>query len=293
MKILFIAVFDPISTNVSQSKGFKENGHEVIEYDYRKKLIEFNSVEKRDDDIINLVKTIKPNLVLFSKCNDIDVRVVDECNKVSKTFLWYMDPVNNEFSLSLIQKIKKCNLVFCALWDSFEKCKIYGGNKVHFLQEGFDHIQNYPIETEKYYDVSFIGGLRNKRFEYHQHLNFTVIDDAYGEKHSLMVSKSKINLNFTEGGTSDRTYKVLASKGFLLTEPWPNMEKDFTIGKDLDIFTNVTELKEKINYYLSNDEERLKIAENGYKTVQKFSRINWAKEILKKYYENNNQLWFI
>ena len=167
------------------------------------------------------------------------------------------------------------------MWDPYEAAKQYGGDKVNFLQEGFDHIQNYPVNTDYLYEASFIGVLRNKRVDYHREIGFKVISDAYGEKHSEAVSQSKINLNFTEGGTSDRTYKVLASKGFLLTEPWPNMGLDFIDGKDLVTFNNSNELKNKIEYYLNNEEERLIIAENGYKSVQKFSRLEWAKKILK------------
>ena len=134
--------------------------------------------------------------------------------------------------------------------------------------------------------MSFIGNLRNKRVDYHKNIPFKVISDAYAEKHSLAVSQTKINLNFTEGGTSDRTYKVLASRGFLLTEPWRVMENDFTVGEDLDIFTNVNELKEKIDYYLNNEIEMDRIRTNGYGKVQKFSRIMWAKKIIEKISES-------
>lgn len=280
MKILFVAVFNKSSTNWSQSQAFKENGHDVIEYNYREIASKIGDYE-RDSNIIKVCNDNNPDVVIFSKCNEIDIRVIIECNKNSRTVLWYMDPLNNNFNNSLIKKIKYCHKTFCALWEPFEAAKNIGGDRVEFLQEGFDHIQNYPVETEYIYDTSFIGVLRNKRYVYHKSIGFNVISNAYGEEHSKAVGQSKINLNFTEGGTSDRTYKVLASKGFLLTEPWPNMEMDFIDGQDLVIFNSVEELKEKIDYYLNNEEERLIIAENGYKSVQKFSRLEWAKKILK------------
>jgi spore maturation protein CgeB len=196
--------------------------------------------------------------------------------------LWYPDPINSNFSISLIEKIKRCSFSFCSIWDSYLKAKEIGGEKVWFLQEGYDHLSNFPIETPYLYNVCFIGGLRNRRYEYEKAIGFKVIQNAYGKEHSLIVSQTKINLNFTEGGTSDRTYKVLASKGFLLTEPWVSMENDFIVGQDFDIFINIEELKNKIQYYLEHESERLKIAEHGYQTVQKFDRINWAKQILSK-----------
>lgn len=281
MKILFVAVFNPNSTNTSQSESFKVNGHEVIEFNYREQAIIVGSNPARDEQLINICHIEKPDVVIFSKCNEISFRVVDECNKISKTILWYMDPVNSNFNQSLIEKIKRCDYVFCALWDSYLKAKDIGGDKVTFLHEGYDQTSNFPVETNYKHDVSFIGDLREHRKLYHNAYNFTVITNAYGKEHSTAVSSSKINLNFTHGGTSDRTYKVLASKGFLLTEKWPEMEKDFIDGRDLVTFNGIEDMKDKIKYYLFNNRERLRIAENGYNKVQKFSRIEWAKKILK------------
>lgn len=282
MKILFVAVFSYNSTNVSQAHGFRTNGHHVVEFDYRHVATQAGDNANRDSILIQFCQNEKPDVVVFSKCNEISSRVVSECNKVCKTVLWYMDPVNENFNSSLIEKINLCTYTFCALWDAYLTAKKIGGDKVFFLQEGYDQTSNFPVKSKYVYDVSFIGALRNKRFAYHKAVGFDVIQSAYGKEHSLAVAQSKINLNFTEGGTSDRTYKVLASRGFLLTEPWISMENDFTTGQDFDIFTNANELKEKISYYLEHEDERLRIAEHGYQTVQKFDRINWAKQIIDK-----------
>ena len=192
-----------------------------------------------------------------------------------------MDPLNSNFNESLIGKIKSCNYTFCALVAPYKEAKKINPIAVYFLQEGFDEEANYPINLPYVNDVAFIGNLRNERKKYYDALKFKVYDNVYAEQHSRAVSETKINLNFTEGGTSDRTYKVLASKGFLLTQPWEKMENDFKIGEDLDIFTDIGNLESKIKYYLENEKERLKIAENGYKTVQKFSRTNFAKRVLE------------
>jgi len=281
IKILFVAVFSPDSTNTSQAYSFEENSCEVIRFNYREvadKMGDFN----RDNLLVETCNKERPDVVVFSKCNEISPIVVTECNRYSKTVLWYMDPVDSNWCPSLTEKIQRATFVFCALTESYEKAKEIGGDKVYFLHEGYDQECNYPMDVESKYDYSFIGNLRGERSEYHKKFPFPVIQDAYAEKHSLAVSQTKINLNFTQGGTSDRTYKVLASKGFLLTEPWPEMEKDFTPGKDLVIFTNVEEMREKIDYYLHNEEERAMIASHGHETNKKFSRLNWAKSMMDK-----------
>ena len=281
MKVLMIAVFDERSTNCSQAKGFERNGCDVIRYDYRKEALKMGD-RKRDSAIIDICMSEKPDIVFFSKCNEVDIRVVLECNKVSNTVLWYMDPDNSNFNDYLIQKIKNSKYTFCALVKPYLKAREISHNTVFFLQEGFDEDVNYPMNVPYVSDVSFIGALRNERRKYFDALKFKVYNNAYNEGHSRAVSETKINLNFTEGGTSDRTYKVLASGGFLLSQPWPGMEKDFTIGKDLDTFSSIEDLKLKIDYYLSRPVKRMHIAKHGFETVQKFNRTNFAKSILDK-----------
>ena len=68
-KVLFIGVFSKHSTNVSQLRGFADNGCEIYGYDYRAKVGKLGSIKLRDDDIIKKVKKIKPDLIIFSKCN--------------------------------------------------------------------------------------------------------------------------------------------------------------------------------------------------------------------------------
>lgn len=281
MKILFVAVFNYNSTNVSQADGFRKNGCDVIEFDYRALARQVGDTN-RNDILFKTCENSKPDAVVFSKCNEIPSWVVSECNKISKTILWYMDPLNSNFNESLKEKIRLCSHTFCALQEPLREAQKIGGDKVFFLHEGYDHTSNYPVDVPYKYDYSFIGDPRGWRMEYVRALNIPIIINKYGKEHSEAVCSTRINLNFTEGGTSDRTYKVLASKGFLLTQPWEGMEADFIVGKDLEIFTNVGELKNKIQYYLKHEDERLRIAGHGYQTVQKFDRINWAKKIIEK-----------
>lgn len=160
MKVLFVAVFNPNSTNVSQADGFRKNSCEVIEFNYREIASKIGSHE-RDKKIVKICEERKPDIVVFSKCNEINSWVIDGCNKYSKTVLWYMDPLNSNFNKSLIDKIKKCDYTFCALQEPLKKAKEIGGNfKVFFLQEGYDHTSNYPIDIPFKYDYSFIGNPR-------------------------------------------------------------------------------------------------------------------------------------
>lgn len=283
MKILFVGVFNERSTNVSQVASLRNQGSTVDSFDYRIVREKYSNEQMQKAIVYGAGMC---DLVLFSKCNRVDSWVVDECNKKTKTALWYMDPLNGNFDSELIDKIKKCNYTFCALNKPYLEAMKYSSN-VHFIHEGFNSDVDFPTALDvvkKPYKVAFIGNLTGERKKYHQEIGFKNFTDCFGLDHSKTVGKSKINLNFVQNdsGCSDRVYKILAAKGFLLTQPWPGMEKDFTPDKDLVVFNGIGDLINKIDTWSSPDAEfnRMKIAEHGCQTVQKFSRDNWAKKIL-------------
>lgn len=282
MKVLFVAVFSPTSTNTAQADGFEKLGHEVVRFNFRE-IAATIGWDSTCDKLIETCVAERPDIVLFSKCHEIQLRAWDPIKETgAKIAYWYMDPMSN-YSSAIADRAKHSDIVFCALWEPYQYALTHNRNS-HFLHEGYDHLTNFPVDTDwPMKDVTFIGNLRShKRAVYHGQVGFDVIQNAYGVDHSRAVCSSKINLNFTEGGCSDRVYKVLASKGFLLTDPWPMMENDFVPDTDFAIFNNAQELREKISFYLQNPDERNRMAENGYRTVQKFSRIAWADTIAKK-----------
>jgi len=279
LKLLFIGVFsNPHSTNVSQLKYFRKLGVEVIEYDYRLRDSLIGS-QKRDQEIVKVCKGFRPDIILFSKCNGVAHWVVGECAKLSRVILWYMDPLHN-FDSELIDKIKLSHVVACGLSLPYKEALKYNKNS-YFVHEGFDPEIFYPTSQYPQYDVSFIGSLYGERSLYHQMVQFKVFNNKFGNDHNLIVNSSKINLNFASSGCSDRVYKILAAKGFLLTNRWPNMDEDFADKKDLVVFEGVQDLKDKIKFYLKHPQLRKHIAEKGYKTVQKYTVSNWAKKILE------------
>lgn len=292
MKIVFVAVFTPNSTNVSQSRGFKENGVDVIEFDYRNIASELGSMNKRDDKLIELCKNEKPDLVVFSKCNMMHYRVVDEINKVSKTCMWYMDAMHN-FNNELIQKSVRVNYFISGVEGVTDFASKYCDNTI-FVNQCPDDKMNFMLENFSYKDdITFIGSsdsskIHNNRKTYINFLNknfnnFKHYNGVYGLEHNKIVNESKINLNFSptdSTGVSVRIYKILASGGFLMSTPWKDLEKTFKVDRDIVIFNNETELQEKINFYLNNEDKRNDIRMNGYKKVAQYLPKRWAKKII-------------
>lgn len=85
---------------------------------------------------------------------------------------------------------------------------------------------------------------------------------------------SKINLNITsksiKTGLPLRIFDVLACQGFLITNFQSEIPEYFTDGVDLVTYDSIPDLIEKVNYYLTHDEERLQIAKNGYEKVKNY-----------------------
>nr|MCR5338884.1 glycosyltransferase [Lachnospiraceae bacterium] len=83
---------------------------------------------------------------------------------------------------------------------------------------------------------------------------------------------SRINLNFTmpsiESGIPLRVFDIMSVGGFCLTNYQAELDDLFTVGKDLDVFHDTDELIEKCLYYLMHEDERLRIAINGYQAVR-------------------------
>lgn len=107
----------------------------------------------------------------------------------------------------------------------------------------------------------------------------------YWSEMPKVFRESKINLNFTipniKSGIPLRVWDVLGSKGFLLTNYQAEIPYYFTEGEDLVCFDGVEDLREKVAYYLSHEEERLQIAENGYKKVKEHhSYVRRVQEML-------------
>lgn len=82
---------------------------------------------------------------------------------------------------------------------------------------------------------------------------------------------SKINLNITmrpiETGLSLRVWDILGCGGFLLTNYQAEIPEYFEIGKDIETYESMDELEQKVQYYLTHEEERVEIAIRGYEKV--------------------------
>ena len=243
-----------------------------------------------------MVKEEKPDLVIFAKATNVDLKVFKTCRSMTALCYWFPDPLvtYNTMTAEFIEKTKNCDYFCCDKENVLQEAKKY--NPHGFLvPDGFDSDLEFPKDLEEDIDVSFIGNLYGERRRKIEQVTagVEVISNAFGEKHSEIASRSKINLNFcTTAGASDRIYKLLGAKGFVLSDDWEGREKTFQDGEHLVIFEDIDDLNAKIDYYLEHPEERQRISTAGHQEVQKYTRDQWAVRVVKHYEEQREKKAF-
>lgn len=85
---------------------------------------------------------------------------------------------------------------------------------------------------------------------------------------------SKINLNITsrtiKSGLPLRIFDIIREGGFVISNYQSEIPEYFTPDEDLILYDSIPDLLNKIDYYLSHDEERTQIAKNGYNKAKEF-----------------------
>ena len=94
---------------------------------------------------------------------------------------------------------------------------------------------------------------------------------AMGDDYARVISASRISLGFLNHKVGDtyttRTLEIPAAGGFLLAERTARHQELFAEGTEAAFFSSAAELADKVNYYLSHENEREKIARAGHKKV--------------------------
>ncbi len=97
---------------------------------------------------------------------------------------------------------------------------------------------------------------------------------GYETEMPLVFKNSKINLNISlrsiNTGIPLRCIDILSSGGFLLSNYQGDLATDFIPGEDFDYFGSPEEMLSKCEYYLSHEKERLEIALNGQRKIEKY-----------------------
>jgi hypothetical protein len=182
---------------------------------------------------------------------------------------------------------------------NIEELKTVGAKNVVLCYRSFDPEFNRPIALEgrnlAFYNnpIGFIGTYENMRAQYIAYLiqnNIPVYvtgndwpngeywdiikpyykgPSVYGDEYIKTINGMDIALHFLRHGNRDeqdsRTFELPACKVFMLAERSKLHLELFEENEEAVFFTSKEELLEKVKLYLSNKNERKRIAMNGYK----------------------------
>jgi len=193
-----------------------------------------------------------------------------------------------------------------------------GAQSVHTLPlsaacpKTFQEIIN-KNNNNKYYDIVFVGNIDTKLYENRLELlnflisrginikiwtytqnkesleNYPLIinniqGSAYGKDMIHIYSQSKIVLNLhslnVPSGGNMRLFEIPLTNALQIADKCPG--DWFIDGHEIVLFKNKNDLLSKINYYLNNDPERMRICNNGYsRFLSEHTYHHRVKEILR------------
>ncbi|MEP3884754.1 MAG: glycosyltransferase, partial [Lentilitoribacter sp.] len=114
---------------------------------------------------------------------------------------------------------------------------------------------------------------------WHANIEGTLLEEKYdptprsGLSYSSFIQKSKINiaLHFGEGPNgwadqvSTRTFEIPACGGFMLHVDNDEVRDFYSVGDEIDVFTNPEQLCERIGFYLENEKTRIEMSMSAHR----------------------------
>jgi spore maturation protein CgeB len=243
--------------------------------------------------LLHTVKAVKPDLVVADKALNVSRSTIEQIGKMGAiTANWFPDNLN---FLDWMREISGCYSYFFH-FDPYVVSILRGeGQKnVHYLPFGCDPDLHRGVvlsdqELEKYgCDVCFTGAYYPEREEalscltdfnlkiwgYRNWMN-TELRKFYhgtisnGEDMVKAYNACKIALNIhyhlTGDGANYRTFEITGCGAFQIVDDRKDLASLFEVGQEVVTYEykNLSDLEEKVRYYLNNDQKRIAIAQKG------------------------------
>jgi len=215
------------------------------------------------------------------------------------------------------QKLKAFDIILTSFPHYVDRFKKIGINSEYFKIGFEDSIIKKLKKSEKQNEAVFVGGFSKRHseainiFEYlakNTNLNFwgyganelsanSIIKqnhrgESWGINMYNILYNSRISINRHIDAAENyannmRLYESTGVGTMLITDNKNNINELFKVGKEIETYKSKEELLEKINYYLSHEEERDKIAKAGQARTLKDhtykTRMKELVQILNKY----------
>ena len=307
-KILHIANFDEKNnfrlTNINLatkiSNGFIKDKFQTINFSDRF-FLQQNTFSSIDNRIVNIIKNLKPNLLLLGHTNSLKIETLknikDKFTDIKIAF-WYEDSINKNGpdynkNKQFIEKYKDYVDQFFVTTDKNNIHSSIPKNKLNFIpipcsyvSENLNLYQTRNHEFDIFYAVSHgvnRGKLKkNKIDERYNFLKllmsrsddltynifgFNNIQPVWGDQFIKEISKCKFALNLSRGQpikyySSNRIASLVANGIPTLIDKKVKFN-DFFSNKEMIFYEDTYDLIDKVNFYKKNERQRIQIGING------------------------------
>ena len=270
--------------------------------------------------IYRKIKTNLYNLIIFSdNLFFIEPELIKNIKRITSAKIILFSNISPHNLLPDIEKtcVPCYDIIFISDPGHIMEWKELGAKKVINLPisaacaETFNNIL-YKNDRKKIYEVTFVGRLDKLHHHRLETLNYLVSQgvqlniwtwdlskeylskfpllesairgDAYGKEMVRVLAQSKIVINIhilsQPLGGNLRLFEIPATGSFQIADKCP--QDWFKDGDEIVLYNDNQDLLQKIYYFIENDEERERIAKNGYeKLVNKHQYKHRVKKIFE------------
>jgi len=271
-----------------------------------------NEIDNQEVYIRKIFDEFLPNFVFVRLGNYLSNEIVKYMRKSSITILYLGD------SLQLYPEMKEKVFDYDAVF-SYENSDVdilrSKGINVYPLMGVYDKTQYYPLKIIKDIDISFIGAMYDERikilkriskdfsefkllfignyskkkylidyiFHFNKKMRLSYMNTTVNFREANEIynrSKICLNLNRKEANTgwNSRLCEILGTQSLQVVNYNKIVLDEF--GDGIVTFTDYDDLKDKIQYFLTNDLDRNEIARKGYNAVSKHTNDAKLREVI-------------
>jgi hypothetical protein len=238
-------------------RGFIKNGVDAVCWGlgHENYLTNFEILEKWCDVIIVLENYTS---------NWLPIDIINKSKKIK--IFWSIDShVVLDNHIDICRKLKT-NILLNSTEDYLPNFNNICDKKFWF-PNAYDDSLIYPKNLPKIHDIGFCGNINNRGSWIDSLSEFNIKKDIFiiGDDMVNAINGYKIHFNRNiKNDINYRTFETTGCKTLLFTNYTKGLDKLFDIDKEIIVYQNLDDLKEKIKYYLSNQNKIDEISNLGY-----------------------------
>ena len=254
--------------------------------------------------LLEQARRFEPDITLVLKGSELDSETLSEVRRQTTIALvnWYPDdpfethsePDRDE---GFLRTVSEYDIVFIWSRQLFSELEREGASRVEFLPFARDPSLHYPADAVDKFDcdVIFVGGwgvARESQLKELTDMDLQIYGDAWrwrcfdlrlqrcicggtlsGTRYTQAMSSAKIVVNILRdqnvnaSGHNMRTFEAPATGSMMVTTRTSGQDEFLPEGDSSAMYEDPAEFRETVIYYLENEDERDRIANNGKERV--------------------------